>query len=387
MTSIWAWSRTAASNANADSGINWAEGQTAASVNDSARAMMGRCAELLDDLGATQTTAGTANAQTLTARSAFAALDTGLIVGFKAGFTNTGAATLNVNALGAKAIRKVTPGGESALAAGDITANGLFLVIYDAAANAAAGAWMLINPAAIASLGAANTFTASQTVSQAAASLVNLTNTTATPPLDTILGEVRFNGMDSLGNATLYGAMRGLVADNTDASEDGKIDFRTIAAGVAGVKLTIGAGLYTVNATGDDQGAGTINADAVYDDGVLLCAPIEEAKRGTYDATAWAALAPHDGLATYEAMKTRGYVPGSANSFAAELGSHEGIPGYWNRAEWQARLARTKPDAKGNPIIDRVSFAERHERLLLALDLQALAIADLTARIKALEAR
>jgi hypothetical protein len=42
MASIWDWSRTAASNATADSGIEWSEGQTAASVNDSARQMMGR---------------------------------------------------------------------------------------------------------------------------------------------------------------------------------------------------------------------------------------------------------------------------------------------------------------------------------------------------------
>lgn len=149
MASIWDWSRTAANNDDADSGLTWAEGQLPATVNDSARQVMGRVAELLADLGATQTTSGSANAQTITARSGFAALATGQIVAFKAGYTNTGATTLNVNSLGAKAIRKYTTA-EAALAANDIIAGGLYIVIYDAAANSAAGAWMLMSPPAIA---------------------------------------------------------------------------------------------------------------------------------------------------------------------------------------------------------------------------------------------
>jgi hypothetical protein len=149
MASIWDWSRTAASNGAADSGLTFAEGQMPGTVNDSARQVMGRVAELLADLGATQTTAGSANAHTLTARSGFAALATGLIVAFKAGYTNTGATTLNVNSIGAKAIRKYTTA-EAALAANDIVAGGLYLVTYDAAANSAAGAWMLMTPPAIA---------------------------------------------------------------------------------------------------------------------------------------------------------------------------------------------------------------------------------------------
>ena len=120
---------------------------------------------------------------------------------------------------------------------------------------------------------------------------------------------------------------------------------------------------------------------------MLLCAPIEEANTGSYDAGKWAEMAPHDGIAAYEAMKARGYAPKSADSFAAEIASHEGIPGYWNEAEWKARTARTRKDDKGNEVVDRVSLAERHERLMLAMDLQALAIADLTARLKTLEGK
>lgn len=49
---------------------------------------------------------------------------------FKAGGTNTGAATINFNSVGAAAIKK-GPDGAAALAAGDITTGGTYSVIYD----------------------------------------------------------------------------------------------------------------------------------------------------------------------------------------------------------------------------------------------------------------
>lgn len=56
-------------------------------------------------------------------------LNTGMSLRFKAGTANTGAATLNVNALGAKTIKKF--GSTNDLATGDILANQLVEVIYD----------------------------------------------------------------------------------------------------------------------------------------------------------------------------------------------------------------------------------------------------------------
>jgi hypothetical protein len=49
---------------------------------------------------------------------------------FKAGGTNTGAATININSVGAKDLKK-GPDGATALAAGDITAGGMYTVEYD----------------------------------------------------------------------------------------------------------------------------------------------------------------------------------------------------------------------------------------------------------------
>lgn len=147
MASIFDWSLTAANNANADSSVNWQEGQLPSSVNDSARAMMTRVAQLLKDIGGTVTAGGTANAITVTANSPFSAHATGEIIGFKAAATNTGATTLNVNAIGAKSIRKATMAADTALSGGEIVTGGVYILIYDSALNSAAGGWLLINPA------------------------------------------------------------------------------------------------------------------------------------------------------------------------------------------------------------------------------------------------
>lgn len=142
---VWTWSRTAGSNTTADAGINWAEGMLPPAINDSARGMMAAIANFRDDLGAITTT-GSANSYSLTTNSGFTALATGLIVIAKINATNTGASTINVDGLGAKAIRKITTGGEGAMGSGDLQATGAYLLRYDTALNSAAGAWLCLNP-------------------------------------------------------------------------------------------------------------------------------------------------------------------------------------------------------------------------------------------------
>lgn len=134
------WSLTAASNSNSDSTVNWAEGQLPSTVNGSARAMMAAIASWRDDINGSLTTAGSSNAYTLTANVGFTALATGLMVCFKANHTNTGAATLAVNSLTAKALRTRD---DQALVANQIISGGFYVAVYNAAANAAAGAWVL----------------------------------------------------------------------------------------------------------------------------------------------------------------------------------------------------------------------------------------------------
>lgn len=144
MASIYDWSTTAASNSTADSDINWSEGQAPSTVNNSARQVMGRVAELLGDIGGALSAGGTANAITVTANSSFTSYADGLRLSFTAGSDNTGSATLNVNAIGAKAIRKITSSGDADVESGDIQSGCVYEVIYSTGLNSSAGGWQIM---------------------------------------------------------------------------------------------------------------------------------------------------------------------------------------------------------------------------------------------------
>lgn len=113
-----------------------------AKVDNLIQHLMANRAAALDDLAGVNTVGGTADAITITTAQTYASLATGLVVAFKAGSANTGAATVNVDSLGAKAIRRQ---GDTALEASDILANGRYWLVYDASYNSAAGAWILFN--------------------------------------------------------------------------------------------------------------------------------------------------------------------------------------------------------------------------------------------------
>lgn len=146
MSSIFDWSTTAASNSNSDGAIVWSDGQAPSSVDDSGRAMMGRVAEIVKDLGGALTAGGTANALTVTANSAFTTNVNGRFLALRIATTNTAASTLSVNSIGAKAIRKMLTSGESALVGNEMRAGGIYIFEYSEALNSAAGAWLLLNP-------------------------------------------------------------------------------------------------------------------------------------------------------------------------------------------------------------------------------------------------
>jgi len=112
---FWSWSRTAANNANADNTINWAEGQSPSSVNDSARAMMAALAAWRDDVSGTITTGGTSTAYTVASNQGFDTLAhlNGAVIAFVPHATCGATVTLNVDGLGAKPLR-TSPGAEVA---------------------------------------------------------------------------------------------------------------------------------------------------------------------------------------------------------------------------------------------------------------------------------
>ncbi|HAK62074.1 MAG TPA: hypothetical protein DCO82_02405, partial [Alphaproteobacteria bacterium] len=95
-----------------------------------------------DTIIPTQTSGGAANAQTLTTNQTISAYAAGTSsFTFKAGATNTGACTINVDGLGAKTI-KTTAGAD--LWAGAITSGGYYWIVYDGTN------FILLNPTGIA---------------------------------------------------------------------------------------------------------------------------------------------------------------------------------------------------------------------------------------------
>lgn len=179
------WSTTAASNASADTGINWAEGQAASSVNDSARSMMAAMAKWMsDNQGALITTGGT-TAYTATSATGYTALANGLTIVTRFNAANTGASTLNLDTLGAKAIRKFVGGAESAVVANDMVTNQPYMLVYNTAVNGAAGGWVIMNPAnsGVSSLAAGNGVTLSGSTGA-------VTITTNTGVITTVNGSV-----------------------------------------------------------------------------------------------------------------------------------------------------------------------------------------------------
>lgn len=112
---MYTWSKTANSNATADSTINYAEGMAGKQLNDSGRALMAAVAKYRDDQACAGTTGGTATAYTITTNQGLTALTDRFSVSFVAHATNTGYATLQVDSTTAKPLSLVAgedlPGG------------------------------------------------------------------------------------------------------------------------------------------------------------------------------------------------------------------------------------------------------------------------------------
>jgi microcystin-dependent protein len=135
---LYKWSQTATADANADSTINWSEGQSPSSVNDSARAMMAATAKYRDDIAGAIVTGGTSTAYTVSSYEVFDTLArlNGQMIAFTPHATNAATVTLNVDGLGAKPLRSA-PSAE--LPAGTLVAGTPYVALY----NNSDAAWYL----------------------------------------------------------------------------------------------------------------------------------------------------------------------------------------------------------------------------------------------------
>jgi hypothetical protein len=136
---------TAANNTSVNS-IAIAGSSTPANLDNALREAFAQLKQLSLDLGG-NTAGGSADVLTLALNdTVLAAYHDKLIFAFIAASDNaTTSPTLNVNGIGAKTIKKSSAGVETALAAGDIQAGGLYLARYRSAWATAAGAWHLVD--------------------------------------------------------------------------------------------------------------------------------------------------------------------------------------------------------------------------------------------------
>jgi len=117
------------------------------------------------------------------------------------------------------------------------------------------------------SINKANTFTADQTIdTTGAVATVSIKSDQGTDTND--VAQVNYVGHDDGSNDTIYARTLSTIIDNTDATEDGLYSIQTMQAGTLTDNFHFGLGAYAEGATGGDQGAGTINVNSIYVDGV-----------------------------------------------------------------------------------------------------------------------
>ena len=224
---------------------------------------------------------GTVDAITLTFSPAFTAYTSKMRFRWTSAGVNTSTTpTVNLDGLGAKTIKR---NDGTALAADDTGVSGR---ICDAVYNGTDV--ILLNPASrYADLASANVFTTNQTIGKADAVTNAVTDVLAIRHTTSGTAAAGFGTgfvyrlEDGGGTTTDAASIDAVWVDATDTSEDSKISFKTMVAGAAKAEAAyFGQGLVVGAATGGDQGAGTVNATALYINGVALT-PYTNAVRAT----------------------------------------------------------------------------------------------------------
>jgi hypothetical protein len=126
------WSQTDASN-NTGTQPSWSGSASPDTIDNAGRAMMGAITREWNWRNFTVSTTGSPNAYVVTYSVAPDALYNGQRFGFITNFANTGSATLNINSLGAKTIKKVVAGTKTALSSGDMASGAFVEVAYNQA--------------------------------------------------------------------------------------------------------------------------------------------------------------------------------------------------------------------------------------------------------------
>jgi hypothetical protein len=209
----FSWSTTNASNSTVEA-ISVAEGMVPAGVNNALRGIMVGVKEMLDLTCGAKTTGGSATEMTITTGLSLSAYAAGQAFLVESGFTTTGALTLNVDAIAAKA---VTTGDGAALTRGSMTVGGMYLLAYESDGDD----FILMNPDASGHPGSATVW-AHTSMSGSTSTLREDYNVSSSTDQGT--GIQRFT-YDTVFNSVYYSCqgVSGLVDTTIDNSNDGRI--------------------------------------------------------------------------------------------------------------------------------------------------------------------
>lgn len=130
---VFQWSQTASDNDDADSAINLRENQAPSTYNNAVRAVMAMVKKWFDDISGNLVTGGSDTAITIATNTTGITLTDGVFVRARITTTNGAAATLNVDAGGAKAIQSKSG---TAIPAGALVAGSIHHFTYDSSADA-----------------------------------------------------------------------------------------------------------------------------------------------------------------------------------------------------------------------------------------------------------
>jgi hypothetical protein len=179
------------------------------------------------------------------------------------------------------------------------------------------------------------------------------------------IGNIGFYAADADGNRTQYAALQANAFVATAGSEQGRLYFNTSEDGTPTARGYIQNGLVIGDPTGADKGAGTINAVAVYDDGSILTDYVYD---GAYDGK----------------IDKKKWDSDKADSFSKNILDHLDIE-KWVEYQKKNRRLPSFPSKETWKNEGSPSVGDLTQRLWEALEVQAIHIAKLHERIKALE--
>lgn len=300
------WSTTAADNDDAATNINWAENQSPSTVNNSARQLMADVRSWYEDvewrnLGHTVTRTGNTTFTIATdvtatyvanrpirctdsstlygiiASSSYSAPNTTVTVTLDSGNLS---ASLSAVSLGPTPTNQPIHVSSVRSAATTSTAQTLTNKTIDLASNTVTGTAAQFNTALsddnFATLAAANTFSANQTIQSTDAGAAGgpflfLDRNSASPATNDVIGQTFFRGRNSVGSTIDYVNFETVITDATNGSEDAKLNINGYVGGANTLLATIGAGMQLGSPTGGDKGTGTVNAaSTIYQNNVAV---------------------------------------------------------------------------------------------------------------------